>query len=122
MNTSPTPHQEQREISEPPEQKEEKDTTPPPPPIMADEFYDKITKHIPGSKFNTKLMKEGSIKINVADGELYRMKTNILLEGRYAWHSYEDKHTRPIRLGYDKERAPLVHPWQISQRPPSKRM
>jgi uridine kinase len=26
------------------------------------------------------------------------MLTNILLEGRYAWHSYEDKHTRPIRV------------------------
>ena len=23
---------------------------------------------------------------------------HILLEGRYAWHSYEDKHTRPIRV------------------------
>jgi len=62
------------------------------------EFYDKITEHIPASKFNTKLMKGGSIKINVADGEVYRLMTNILLEGRYAWHSYEDKHTRPIRV------------------------
>jgi hypothetical protein len=43
-------------------------------------------------------MKGGSIKINVADGEVYRMMTNILLEGRYAWHSYEDKHTRLIRV------------------------
>jgi len=43
-------------------------------------------------------MKGGSIKINVADEEVYRMMTNILLEGRYAWHSYEDKHTRPIRV------------------------
>ena len=63
-----------------------------------DEFYDKITEHIPASKFNRKLIKEGSIKINVADREVYRMMTNILLEGRYAWHSYEDKHTRPIRV------------------------
>jgi hypothetical protein len=35
-------------------------------------------------------MKGGSIKVNVADGEVYRMLTNILLEGRYAWHSYKD--------------------------------
>jgi len=53
-----------------------------------DEVYDKITEHIPASKFNAKLMKGGSIKINVANGEVYRMMTNILLEGRYAWHSY----------------------------------
>jgi hypothetical protein len=43
-------------------------------------------------------MKGSSIKINVADGEVYRIMTNILLEGKYAWHSYEDKHTRPIRV------------------------
>jgi len=43
-------------------------------------------------------MKEGSIKVDAADGEVYRMMTNILQEGRYAWHSYEDKHTRPIRV------------------------
>jgi hypothetical protein len=29
MNTSPTPHQQQRGISEPPQQKEKKDTSPP---------------------------------------------------------------------------------------------
>jgi len=63
-----------------------------------DEFYDKITERIPAGKFNTKLMKGGSIKVNVADGEVYRMLTNILLEGRYAWHSYKDKHTGPIRV------------------------
>jgi len=88
MNTLPTPHKQQRGISEPPQQKEKK--TPVPPPIMVDgikvydEFYDKITEHIPASKFNTKLMKGGRIKINVTDGEVYRMMTNILLEGRYA--------------------------------------
>ena len=76
----------------------------PPPLIMVDgikvydEFYDKITEHIPASKFNTKLMKGGSIKVNVADGEVHRMMTNMLQEGRYAWDSYEDKHTRPIRV------------------------
>jgi len=102
MNTSPTPLQQQRGASEPPQQKDKR--MPAPPPIMVDgikvydEFYDKITEHIPASKFNTKLMKGGSIKVNVADGEVYRMLTNILLEGRYAWHSYEDKHTRPIRV------------------------
>jgi len=63
-----------------------------------DKFYDMITEHIPASKFNTKLMKGGSIKVNVADEEVYRMMTNIILEGRYAWHSYEYKHTRPIRV------------------------
>jgi hypothetical protein len=63
-----------------------------------DEFYDKITEHIPASTFNTKLMKGGCIKVNVADGEVYRMMTNILQEGRYACNSYEDKHTRPIRV------------------------
>jgi hypothetical protein len=26
------------------------------------------------------------------------MVTNILLEGEYAWHSYEDKHNRPLRV------------------------
>jgi hypothetical protein len=48
-----------------------------------DEFYDNITEHISASKFNSKLMKGGSIKVNVADGEVYRMMTNILLEGKY---------------------------------------
>jgi hypothetical protein len=57
-----------------------------------------ITEHIPASKFNTKLRKGGSIKVNVADGEIQRTMTNILLEGKYAWHSYEDKHTRPLRV------------------------
>jgi hypothetical protein len=102
MNTSANPHQQQPGISEPSQQKEKK--IPAFPPIMVDcvkvydEFYDKITEHIPASKFNKKLMKRGSIKIIVADGEVYRMMTNILLDGRYAWHSYEDKHTRPIRV------------------------
>jgi hypothetical protein len=32
-------------------------------------------------------MKGGSIKGNAADGEGYRMVTNILLEGKYTWHS-----------------------------------
>jgi len=63
-----------------------------------DEFYDKITEHIPARKFNTKLMKGGSIKVNVADGEVYRILTNILLEGKYVWHYYKDKHTRPFRV------------------------
>jgi len=43
-----------------------------------------ITEHITASKFNTKLMKGGSTKVNVADGEVHRMMTNILLEGKYA--------------------------------------
>jgi hypothetical protein len=73
MNTSPTPHQQQRGISEPPQQKEKK--IPAPLLIMVDgikeydEFYYKITEHIPASKFSTKLMKGGGIKINVADAE-----------------------------------------------------
>ena len=29
-------------------------------------------------------MKGGSTKVNVADGEVHRMMTNILLEGKYA--------------------------------------
>ena len=74
MNTSPTPQQQQRGESEPPQQKEKK--IPPPPPIMVDgikvydEFYDKITEHIPASKFSTKLMNGGRFKVNVADGEV----------------------------------------------------
>jgi len=43
-------------------------------------------------------MKGGIIKGNVADREVYRMMTDILLEGRYDWHSYEDKHIRSIRV------------------------
>jgi hypothetical protein len=43
-------------------------------------------------------MEGSSIKVSVANGEIYRMMTNILLEGRHACHSYEDKHTRPIRV------------------------
>jgi hypothetical protein len=43
-------------------------------------------------------LKGGNIKVNVADAEVYRMMINILLEGRCAWHSYEDKHTRLIRV------------------------
>ena len=102
MTMSPTPPQKQREAMQTQEQKDKR--APAPPPIMVDgikvydEFYDKITEHVPASKFSTKLMKGGSIKINVADGEVYRMLTKILLEGKYAWHSYEDKHTRPIRV------------------------
>ena len=93
MNTSPTPLQRQRGASEPPQQKDKR--IPAPPLIMVDGikiydyFYDKTTEHIPASKFNTKLMKEGSIKVNVATGEVYRMLTNTVLEGRYAWHSYK---------------------------------
>ena len=84
ITTSPTPHQQQRGILETPRQKDKK--VPTPPPIMVDgvkvydEFYDKLTEHIPASKFNTKLMKGGSIKVNVADGEVYRMVTNMLLK------------------------------------------
>jgi len=101
VTTSPTPHQQQCGVSEPPKQKDKK--TPTLPTIMVDgtkvydEFYDKITEHIPASKFNSKLMKGGSIKVNVADGEVYRMMINIL-EGKYAWHSYEDKHNRLLRV------------------------
>jgi hypothetical protein len=105
MNTSPTPHQQQRGISKPQHTHTHTHTQKlPPPHIMVDgikvynEFYNKIPEHLPASKFNTKLMKGGSNKINVANEELYRMMTNILLEERYAWHSYEDKHTRPIRV------------------------
>jgi hypothetical protein len=103
MNNSPTLLQQQRGVPGPPQQQKDK-KIPAPPPIIVDgikaydEFYDKITEHIPASEFNTKLLKGGSIKVNVADGEVYRMMTNILLEGRYAWHSYEDKHTRLIRV------------------------
>jgi hypothetical protein len=45
-----------------------------------DEFYDKLTENVPASRFNRKLMKSGSNKVNVADGEVYRTVTNILLE------------------------------------------
>ena len=102
MDTYPTPHQQQRGNSEPPHQKKKK--LPTPSSIMVDgikvydEFYDKITQHIPPCKFNTGLMKGGSINVNVADGEVHRMMTDILQEGRCAWHSYEDRHTRPIRV------------------------
>ena len=102
VTTSPTPPQQQRGISEPSRQKDKR--IPAPPPIMVDgikvynEFYDKLTEHVPASKLHTKLMKGGSIKVNVADGEVYRMVTNILVEGKYAWHSYEDKHTTPLRV------------------------
>src|SRR5215469_10577813 len=102
MTTSPTPHQQQRGITEPPRPKDKK--IPAPPPIMVDgikvydEFYDKLTEHVPASKLHTNLMKGGSIKVNVTDGEVYRMVTNILVEGKYAWHSYENKHTRPLRV------------------------
>jgi len=102
MNMSPTPLQQQRGATEPPQQNGKK--IPAPPPIMVDgikvydKFYDKITEHVPASKFSTKLLKGGSIKVNVADGEVYRMLTKILVEGKYAWHSYEDKHTRPLRV------------------------
>jgi hypothetical protein len=88
MSTSPTLLQQQRGVSEPPQQKDKRIAAPP--PIMVDgvkdynEFYDKITEHITASKFNTKLMKGGSIKVKGADGEVYRMLTNILLEERYA--------------------------------------
>ena len=76
INMSPTPLQQQRGATEPPQQNGKK--IPAPPPIMVDgiKVYDKfykITEHVPASKFSTKLMKEGSIKVNVADGEVYRM-------------------------------------------------
>jgi hypothetical protein len=63
-----------------------------------EEFYDRITEHIPASKFNTKLMRGGSIKVNVADGEVHRMMTNICWKENMLGTPTKDKHTRPLRV------------------------
>ena len=74
---SPTPLQQQRGATEPPQQNDKKILAPPPIIVdgikVYDKFYDKITEPVPASKFSSKLMKGGSIKFNVADGEVYRM-------------------------------------------------
>lgn len=73
-----------------------------PPPVIIDknENFEEIYKILidNGLEVKSKLMPSKDIKINIKDGNEYRVLTNILNETGKKWHSYENKLDRPIRV------------------------
>lgn len=73
-----------------------------PPPIVVDgienfnEIHEKLDRMMSG--FRVKIMNDECIKINVPDEECYRNLTRMLNNEKRAWHSYENKQNRPIKV------------------------
>jgi Associated with zinc fingers len=73
-----------------------------PPPVMVDgidnfnDLHEKVSKIMNG--FQIKIINNKNAKINVPDGESYRLLTKMLSEQGFMWHSYENKQNRPIKV------------------------
>lgn len=75
-----------------------------PPPIVVENIdsyeslYAALTSEIVVDRYQIKLIKEDSAKINTKDADSYRSTIKILKENKYSFHTYENKQTRPIRI------------------------
>jgi hypothetical protein len=99
METALTPQQLEDSIEN---QTKIKKTLLPPPVIVEgpksyDELYDTLFFNMPGA-FQIKLMNNNNLKINVSSEHYYRILTKLLKDDRVQWHSYENKHSRSIRV------------------------
>lgn len=73
----------------------------PPPVILSNvENYIEISQKLKSKdlKFNTSMMNNNQLKINVDTEMEYRELTKLLKESKLEWHTYENKQTRPIRV------------------------
>lgn len=73
----------------------------PPPPITVKKCnYDVLHTVLRREKcdFSAKLLSSGEIKLNAPNGEAYRNIVKAIKTTDFAWHTYEDKQTRPIRV------------------------
>lgn len=101
-NDTPTPPQVKQPATKIIKKKPKK--LPPPPPIIIDSvtnyhsLYENIKKVTSVDNVTTKVMNGNNLKINVQDGEAYRNLTRMLKDTDLAWHSFENKQTRPIRV------------------------
>lgn len=73
-----------------------------PPPVILSNVtnYSVINKSLQDNSINfqAKLMNNQQLKINVVTETDYRNLTEYLNGSQQQWHSYENKHTRPIRV------------------------
>ncbi|XP_070169674.1 putative leucine-rich repeat-containing protein DDB_G0290503 [Polyergus mexicanus] len=103
LNTSLTPPQLIKKLTETPAEIKIK-KTPLPPPIMLDDipnydkFYNIIKKDVAENDFQVKVMNKNNIKINAKNSDAYRQLVNILKTNNLSFHSYENKQIRPIRV------------------------
>lgn len=73
-----------------------------PPPIIVDgigdynKLYGRLNVLI--KEFQIKVIENENIKINLKDGDSYRLVIHMLQEQKYSFHSYENKQTRPIKV------------------------
>lgn len=93
----------QKTQSNPKTQKINSETKPKlPPPIIVDgiEDYNKLHEKLHNiiEGFQIKIINNNNIKINVKDGDSYRLVIHMLQEQKYSFHSYENKQNRPIKV------------------------
>lgn len=75
-----------------------------PPPIIVtgvrnqEELYAVLDQIVGNEHFQTKLMKNDTVKINVSSEDAYRNLTTELKKLNISWHSYENKQNRDIRV------------------------
>lgn len=72
-----------------------------PPPIIVSQVkdYDSLKQALTNNNFNFKatMLNNDQIKLNVDDENTYRELTLFLSNG-HQWHTYEDKHNRPLKV------------------------
>lgn len=73
-----------------------------PPPIIVNGIgdYNILYTELKGitTEFQMKIINSENIKINVKDGDSYRLVSQKLKDGNYSYYSFENKQTRPIRV------------------------
>lgn len=73
-----------------------------PPPIILSNVvdYNQINQNLKTKniKFQTKLLNNNQLKVNVDSESEYRDVTSIINTNKIEWHTYENKQTRPIRV------------------------
>jgi len=101
MDTSLTPPQ-NKETVQSEDTKNKGKKTPLPPPVVVDgiekfnELYENLSSII--TEFQIKIINNENIKINVKDGDCYRLLTKMLLDQNMSWYSYENKQNRPVKV------------------------
>lgn len=73
-----------------------------PPPVILSNVNDfnhvQVTLSSKSIKYEIKLLNNNQLKINVSSENDYRSLTSALNEGKFQWHSYENKATRPVKV------------------------
>lgn len=80
--------------------------TKPPLPFIVDQItnfnnlHEQLSNQITG--YQIKIINNAVIKINVTDGDSYRLVAKMLEEKGLSWHTYENKQNRPIKVVANK--------------------